>query len=143
MTTSLSFRLCGAAFVVLTLPMVSRCAGQEAGVSRAGVRNAADQAQRVADRWASVRVLAAEVRAVLVVLRDPDEAYAHLADALAAIRSDPQLSKPSRERLTSRLEWGLCGIVQSGPLIHQCHLYWLVFKAECRERFQFWRFEPE
>jgi hypothetical protein len=139
MTTSLSFRLSAAAFVVLTLPVVTsvgRCAGQETrrGVDGPGVSQGADDAQWAADRRAGVQVLAAEVRAVPLVLIDPDEAYQLVKRVRDAIREDPGLSEPCRERLQSRLEWALYGVVECGTFVKQQQQEWLVLKAEFRAR---------
>src|SRR5262249_61362928 len=77
MTISSSFRLGAAALVVLA-SVAGRSAGQET--------------RRAAELRAGARVLAAEARAALVLLRDPDVAYDSLKRALEATREDPNLS---------------------------------------------------
>jgi hypothetical protein len=128
MTTSLSFRL-SAACVLLILPVLTsggRCFGQEA--------------RRPADLRAGKRVLAASVRAALVLLRDPDDAYALLKTVRDAIRDDPGISEPCRERLESRLEWALEGVVTSGRFIKELHYEGLAVKAEFRAQLARLRF---
>jgi hypothetical protein len=147
--TSLSFRLGAAAFVLLSLAILpsaaGRCAGQELGrgLDGSGELQRASDAQRDADGTASLRVLAAEVRAALLLLRDPDEAYALLKRVLDAIRDDPDLSQPCRERLESRLEWGLGGVVTGGFVVKRLQNEWRALKAILLASLDRWRFQLE
>jgi hypothetical protein len=140
MIASVSFRLGAASFVLLALPVLTT-AGRSLGQGpEPGVLQKVEDAQRAADGKASARVIAAEVRAALLVLRDPDDAHALLRSALDAVRSDPDLSEPSRARLGSRLEWALWGVCQCGPSVKRLQADWLVLKADFRVRLDRWRF---
>src|SRR5262245_29747705 len=149
MTTSVSSRLSAAAFIVLTLPVlasgVGRCAGQDTGrgVEGPDVRPGADEAQRAADRKAGGRVLAASVRAALIVLYDPDEAYQLLKTVRDETFEDPDLSEACRKRLESQLEWAFWGVWHSGVFIKEQQIEWLVVKAELRACLDRWRCQLE
>jgi hypothetical protein len=145
MTPSIAFRLGAAALVVLTLPALHsaavRCAGQEPrpAEGRPGALQRADDARRAADRKACARVVAAEVRAALRLLPDPDDAFQLLKTALDEIRNDPDLSVPCRERLQSHLEQALLGVGEIGPFIKRLGYERLALKADFRQRLNLWR----
>src|SRR5262245_60560488 len=108
-----------AALVLLTLPAlpsVGRCAGQQTRreIDRPAVLRRTDEAQQAAERRAGARVFGGSVRAALVVLCDPDEAYQLLKTILDEIRDDPALSEAGRARLEARLEWSLWGVWKTG-----------------------------
>jgi hypothetical protein len=149
MATLVYFRFTAIAFVVLALsvltPAVGRCAGQKPGPGVAGpaVPRGAEVAKRAAEGRASAQVLAAQLRGMLLLVRDPDEAYAHLKGILDAIRTDPDLSEPCREKLQSRLEWAFWGVETAGPFIKDLETRWLALKAELRIALGLWRFERQ
>jgi hypothetical protein len=140
MTTGTSFRLALAALIVLALPglvpMLSRCVGQESGS-----HDPATDARLMADRGATLRVLAVETRAWVLVLRDPDEAYSLLKETLDAIRADPNLSDPCRESLQASLEWALGNVISRGLRIKQREVERLEFRSELRARLSAWQFQ--
>ena len=146
MANGLFLRLLAAAFMVLTLPpltpVVSRCAGQETGggVDGLGRPRAARDARRVADREATARVLVTEVRAWLLVLGNPDEAYDLLKGVHQAIRNDPALSDSCRERLQSRLEGALQGVAECGGFVKRLDN---ALRNSYRARLAGWRFQLE
>jgi hypothetical protein len=147
MTTSVSFRL-SAAFVVLSLSVltsVGRCAGQEIRreVDSPAVLRGADDARRPADLRAGTRVLSTSVRAALLLLRDPDDAYQLVKTVRDAIRADPDISESCRERLESRLEWVLSGEVRSGPFIKRLEYERLALTAAFRAHLDRLRFQIE
>jgi hypothetical protein len=136
MTTFVSFRLGAAAIVALALslltPAEARCAGRET-----------DGARLAADLSASARVVAAELRAGLMLVRDPDEAFAQLKEALDDVRGDAKLSARGRERLESRLEGDLRDLVVTGRSVKELQDQWAGLKAELRIRLGLWRLERE
>jgi hypothetical protein len=149
MALSFAFRLSVTAFVALTLlvltPGAGRCAGQETGrqVDASRVVQAFDDAQRAAGRRARARVIIAEVRAALLVLRDPDEAYQLLKTALDAIRNDPELSVSYREHLESHLFQALVGVFEIGSSIKRLQNESLAVKEDFRQLVELWREQLE
>jgi hypothetical protein len=146
MTTSVPFRLGAAAFVVLTLPAVTsadRCVAQEAArrADGPGLLQGADDPRSAADLRARVRVLVASVRAVPLLVRDPDEAHALLRKVLEAVREDPDLSESCRERLQAHLELAFWGVANGGIVVKRLGYEAITLKAELRARLDFWRFQ--
>jgi hypothetical protein len=133
-------RLARAALVVLALPgsaaVPGRCAGQEPEA-----RAAPGDARLVADRGATLRVLAVEVRGWLLSMQDPDAAYQLLKEALDAIREAPTLSTPCREGLEASLERAIRDVLERGIRIKQRQTEHLELRSEFRARLSAWQFE--
>jgi hypothetical protein len=149
MNTVVSFKLCAVAFVVLALPVLTPAAGccvaqqPSAEVAAPAVAPGDQAVRRGGDLTGSARVLVADLRAAVLLVRDPDEAYARLKEAMDATRNDPKLSEPCREILESHLESVLWGVSKAGFSIKQLDYEWAALKADLRIRLALWRFERQ
>jgi hypothetical protein len=146
MTNSIPFRL-KTALVVLALPLLLAGAGRCADLDtrkeedRLSVLEKVAIAQRAADRKGVTLVQAGEVRAALLLVHDPDEAYQHLKKTLDAIRSDPDLSTRCREGLQTRLEWACWALVEAGRFVKEQQFELMSLRADFRSRFIVWHYE--